>query len=62
MLLLDQERLAEALAIGRLHGNDASVWIASRTNALAVAGDAAGIERVKAIAEAYDRLRGGTAQ
>jgi len=38
------------------------VWIASRTNALAVAGDAAGIERVKAIAEAYDRLRGGTAQ
>lgn len=62
MLLLDQERLAEALAIGRLHGNDAPVWIASRIGALAVAGDTAGIERFKAIAAAYERLRGGTVQ
>ena len=34
-------RLAEALAIQRLHGDRAHVWVAERTGALALAGDAA---------------------
>lgn len=43
-------RLAEALAIQKQHGDDAPRWIAERIGALALAGDAEGVERLKAIA------------
>ena len=46
----DQERWAEALAIERLHGDKASVWVAERIGALALAGDTAGVARFKEIA------------
>lgn len=53
----DQERWAEALAIERLHGDRAPVWIAERIGALALAGDAAGVERFREIAARLDQLR-----
>ena len=53
----DQERWAEALAIERLHGDRAPVWIAERIGALALAGDAAGVERFRQIAEQLGELR-----
>lgn len=53
----DQERWAEALAIERLHGDRAPVWIAERIGELALAGDAAGVERFRQIAERLDELR-----
>lgn len=55
----DQERWAEALAIERLHGDRAPVWIAERIGALALAGDAAGVERFRQIAKRLDELRRG---
>lgn len=58
----DQERLAEALAVQRLHGPDGPRWIAERIGSLAVAGDAAGVERFRAIAAAYERLLAGSLQ
>ncbi|MFD1033142.1 DUF6961 family protein [Sphingomonas hankookensis] len=54
--------MAEALAIEKAHGENTPVWIASRVGALALAGDAAGVERFKAIASAYQSLRQGTVQ
>ena len=53
----DQERWAEALAIERLHGDRAPVWIAERIGALALAGDAAGVERFREIAKRMEELR-----
>jgi hypothetical protein len=58
----DRERMAEALAIEKAHGENAPVWIASRVGALALAGDAAGVDRFKAIASAYQSLRWGRVQ
>ena len=55
----DEERLAEALAIQRLHGNRAALWIAERIGALSIAGDAAGVERFREIARAYDEIMAG---
>jgi hypothetical protein len=51
-----QERLAEALAVQRLHGAEAPVVVAERIGALAVAGDPAGIQRWRDIAVQLDRL------
>jgi hypothetical protein len=56
---ITDERLAEALAIERWKGADAHVYIAARIGALALAGDAAGVERFKAIAAKLDCLRRG---
>lgn len=53
-----EERLAEALAIERMYGEGASLWIAGRIEALSKAGDTAGVERFRAIAYHLDRLRG----
>lgn len=56
-------RLAEALALERLHGANTPRFIAERIGALAIAGDAAGVERLCAIAAELDNLlsarRGG---
>ena len=49
-------RLAEALAIQRLHGGDAARWTAERIGVLALAGDAAGVDRFAAIAAKLDGL------
>lgn len=46
----EEERWAEALAIERLHGDKAPVWLAERIGALALAGDTAGVARFKEIA------------
>ena len=51
-----QERLAEAMAVQRLHGDEGPLWIATRIGALALAGDRAGVERFRAIAAAYEGL------
>jgi hypothetical protein len=55
----DEERWAEALAIEKLHGANAPLWIAERIGALALQGDAAGVQRMKEIAVRLDALRGG---
>ena len=60
MLTPDQERWAEALAIEKMHGERAPMWIAERLGALALEGNYAGIERMMEIAERLDQLRGGT--
>ena len=57
MMTLDRERLAEALAIERLHGDSAQFYIAERIGALALADDTAGVARFREIAAALDRLR-----
>lgn len=49
-------RLAEALAIQKLHGGDAASWTAERIDALALAGDVAGLARLTAIATKLDEL------
>jgi len=53
-LTLENERLAEALAVLRIHGDGAQVHVAERIGALALAGDAAGVERWRQIARAMD--------
>jgi hypothetical protein len=55
----EQERLAEALAIARIHGAAGPRWIAERIGALALAGDAAGVDRFRSIATAYETLLAG---
>lgn len=57
-----QERLAEALAIQKTHGEGGPLWIASRIGDLAVAGDWAGVERFRAIAAEYEKLLTATVQ
>ncbi len=57
MTLSDEQHLwACALAIEKQHGDRAPVFVAERIGALALAGDAAGIERWKAIAARMERL------
>lgn len=53
----EQERLGEALAIERTHGEGAARYVAERIGALALAGDARGVQRFREIAAALDRLR-----
>ncbi|WP_420854222.1 DUF6961 family protein [Sphingopyxis granuli] len=55
----ERELWACAAMIERQHGDDAPVWIAQRIGELALAGDAAGVERWKAIAGKLDQLRRG---
>ncbi|QTH22024.1 hypothetical protein HRJ34_00320 [Rhizorhabdus wittichii] len=52
----DEERLAEALAIKRMHGERAAVFVADRIGALALARDRAGVERFMAIAAKLDEI------
>lgn len=54
-----RERMAEAVAIERLHGDGAPAFIAGRIGALALAGDVAGVDRWKSIAAALQSIRGG---
>ena len=49
-------RLAEALAIRRLFGSLGPAWVAHRVASLALAGDAAGVDRFREIARAYESL------
>jgi len=53
----EQERWAEALAIERRFGEQATGHIAERVTALAVAADDAGVARWIAIADRFDQLR-----
>lgn len=55
-LRLDLERWAEALAIERLHGPEASAHIEARIAELAKGGDAAGVARMRQIAGKLDQL------
>jgi hypothetical protein len=55
----DQERLAEALAVRRLYGPSAPQHIAERIGALALAGDAAGVQRWMHIAAKVDEIERG---
>ncbi|MBE1529822.1 acid phosphatase family membrane protein YuiD [Sphingopyxis sp. OAS728] len=52
----EQHLWACAVAIERLHGARAPTFVAERIGALALAGDAAGIARWKAIAARMARL------
>jgi hypothetical protein len=58
----DEERMAEALAVERLHGANGAAFIAERIGDLALAGDFAGVERWKAIAARYEQLLSGSLQ
>lgn len=49
-------RMAEALAIQRLLGDDGPRWLAERIGALALADDEAGVERFQQIAACYQNL------
>lgn len=49
-------RMAEALAIQKLRGTDAARWTAERIDTLALAGQADGVERFRAIALRLDQL------
>jgi len=55
----EHELWACALLVERQHGDVADVWIAERIGELALAGDAAGVARWKAIAEKLDQLWNG---
>lgn len=55
VMTMEEERLAEALAIEKLYGPRAPVFVAERIGALALDGDVDGIDRWKAIAQ---RLEG----
>lgn len=59
MMTPEKELWACALLIERQHGDDAPAFIASRIGALALAGDAAGVDRCQAIADCLDKLRDG---
>ncbi|WP_246152606.1 DUF6961 family protein [Sphingomonas montanisoli] len=54
----DEERLVEALAVERLYGAQAPLFVAARIGDLALAGDEAGIERWRAIARRLAALQG----
>lgn len=58
----DRERLAEALAVLRIHGQNAACHVAERIGALAIDGDLAGIERWKQIAARLQPLLTETRQ
>ena len=52
----DQERWAETVAIERVHGGRAAPWVAERMDILALAWDAAEVERFREIAARLDGL------
>ena len=53
----DMERWAEALMVEKQHGDRAAAHVAERIGALALAGDAAGVQRWKEIAARLDQLQ-----
>lgn len=53
----DEERMAEALAVERAHGERALAFVAERIEALTGAGDMAGVARWQAIAARLAQLR-----
>jgi hypothetical protein len=53
----ERERYAEALAVERIHGDQAPAFIAERIGALAMAGDQAGVQRWREIADRLDQLQ-----
>lgn len=53
----EEERWAEALAIERLHGDQAPLHVANQIGVCAMSGDAAGVARWKMIAVKLDALR-----
>jgi hypothetical protein len=53
----DQERLAEALAIERMHGDNAGDFVIARSDALESEGDMAGVQRWVEVADWLVRLR-----
>jgi len=57
-----QERMAEALAIQRLHGANRPRWIAERILVLMEAGDYVGADRFTTIAAEYEKLLEATTQ
>ena len=57
----DRELWACALLVERQRGGRAVAFIAERVATLAAAGDLAGVERWRAIAEKLDQLREGGA-
>ena len=57
-----QEIMAEALWVVHNHGSGGPVFISGKIGALALTGDTAGVERWKAIAAAFLRLRNGNQQ
>ncbi len=52
----DQKRWAEAVAIRRMHGDGAAVWVAERIGVFALACDWQGVTRFTAIASRLDHL------
>ena len=58
----DDEPLAIALWVERTQGAQAEVYIAGQIGALALRGDAAGIERWKSVAAQHDALVRGARQ
>ena len=56
MMTPDQFRWAEALALEKLHGDAAPRFVAERIGALALAGDVAGVERLRQIADRLEAL------
>jgi hypothetical protein len=54
----NEELLAAALWVKQAHGTAAPVFIAEQIGALALRGDAAGIERWRAIAATFQTLSG----
>lgn len=55
----DEETLACALHVERVHGANGPKWIAERIATLALQNDAAGVERWHEIATAYEGLLTG---
>lgn len=53
----DEERLAEALAVERIHGERAADHVYDRAKALAEAGDMDGVRRWMEIGDWLDRLQ-----
>lgn len=55
----EQERWAEALALERIYGTDAPLFVATRVGALLEAGDMAGVERFRQIATCMNQMLEG---
>lgn len=53
-----RERMAEALAVERMHGAGAAAFVAGRIADLRAAGDSLGVERWEAIDAALNALSG----
>jgi hypothetical protein len=53
----ERERYAKALAVERIHGDQAPAFIGERLAALAKAGDQAGVQRWREIADRFDQLQ-----